>query len=112
MGISEMTYMSYFFTVMAVVFGGISIAMYFMFHIRRCWRIAWGAHSVTVRENVPYAIVSNTAPKDHSQIREKTEKLTPDPTEALLTLEETVTLETMTLVQDIVMMDIGNCVNS
>ena len=100
MGISEMTHMSYFFVIMAVLFGIITVIMYFALDIRRCWRIVQGKHSVIVREKAPCVADSNTAHRKGSDIGDKTEKL-----------EETVLLETMTLVQDIVMMDAGNCVN-
>lgn len=102
MGISEMTHVSYFFAAMAVVFGGVSIIMYFTFDIRRCWKIVRGREFVPVREQV-----SNTGKKGGSQIYEKTEQLAPDRTETLFQFEETAPLETMALVQDIVMMDLA-----
>ena len=114
MGVSEMTHVSYFFAVMAAMFGCVSVAMYFMFDIRRCWKIVRGTHSVTVRTKAPAGVVSNsivsnpiisnTEEKDYGSNPQKTEKLAPDKTETLFQFEETVPLETITLVQDIVMM--------
>lgn len=104
MGVSEMTHVSYFFTAMAAVFGCVSAVMYFMFDIRRCWRIARGTYSVAVREKKPVGIVSNKEEKNYGLVHQKTEKLASDKTETPFTFEETVPLETITLVQDIVMM--------
>ena len=111
MSISEMTYVSYFFVVMAVLFGIITVIMYFTLDIRRCWRIVRGGHSAVIRDRVSCDIASNTEWKRNSEISKKTEKLVSDKTEALFPFEETVPLETMTLVQDIVMTDAGNYVN-
>ena len=111
MSISEMTYVSYFFVVMAVLFGIITMIMYFTLDIRRCWRIVRGGHSAVIRDRVPCDIASNMECKRNCEISEKTEKLVPDKTEALFAFEEMVPLETMTLVQDIVMTDASNFVN-
>ena len=109
--ISEMTHVSHFFVVMAVLFGIITVIMYFTLDIRRCWRIVRGGHSAEMRDRVPYDITADTEWKRNSEISEKTEKLVSDKTEALFLSEETIPLETMTLIQDIVMTDAGNCVN-
>ena len=111
MSISEMTHVSYFFVIMAVLFGIITVIMYFTLDIRRCWRIVRGGHSAVIRDRMPCDIASNTEWKRNSEINEKTEKLVTDKTEALFMFEETVPLETMTLVQDIVMTDASNFVN-
>lgn len=109
MGISEMTHVSYFFAIMAAAFGCISVVMYFMFDIRRCWRIVRGTHFVAAQKKASVGVVlnsrvSNTEEKDYSLMCQKTEKLAPDKTETFFAFEDTVPLETITLVQDIVMM--------
>ncbi|MDE7208174.1 MAG: hypothetical protein K2N90_13630 [Lachnospiraceae bacterium] len=104
MGISEMTQVSYFFVVLAVLFGIIAVIMYFALDIGRCWRIVRGRHSAVVRENALYAVAFDTECRGNGAVCEKTERLVPDKTETPL-------LETMTLVQDIFMTDAGNCVN-
>ena len=98
MGISEMTHVSYFFTGLAALFGSLSVAMYFALDIRWCWRIVRGRCFVSVRENT--SGVGKTGDGE-----QRTEKLCHDRTELLCLQEETVLPETMTLVQDIVLMD-------
>lgn len=111
MGASEMTHVSYFFVFLAVLSGIITVVMYFVLDIKRCWRIVWGRRSVAVREKVPCAAVFNAAfdaeRQKGNETGGKTEKLVSDKTEAFPALEETVLLDTMTLVQDIVIMDVG-----
>lgn len=111
MEISEMTHMSYFFIIMAVLFGIITITMYFVLDIKRCWKIIWGRHSAASNEKVPGAVTLNTEHRKSNEISAKTERLVPDKMETLSAFEETVPLEIMTLVQDIVMMD-GKCNSS
>lgn len=98
MSISEMTHVSYFFMIMAVVFGGVAVAMFFAYDIRRCWQIVRGK-----QVSVPSVKVSVNRKKE-----EKTEPLCPNAYEStvLLAAEETEPLETMCLVQDITMMDV------
>lgn len=111
MSILEMTYVSYFFMIMTVLFGTITVIMYFTLDIRRCWNIVRRNRIGTVKEKVLLDEDSKKERKREIKIYAETEKLVNNKTEALLTFEETVPLETITLVQDIVMMDVGNCVN-
>lgn len=109
MGISEMTYVSYFFIFLAVLSGTMTVVLYFALDIKRCWRIVRGRRSVAVREKAPCAAAFDAECQKGSETGGKTEKLVPDKTEAFPALEETVLLDTMTLVQDIVIMDVGKC---
>lgn len=98
MGISEITHVSYFFTGVAVLLGILSVAMYFALDIRRCWGIVRGRRFVSVKENTSYF-------GETGEGEQQTERLCNDRTELLCLQEETVLPETMTLVQDIVLMD-------
>lgn len=113
MSASEMTYMSYFFAITAVVFGTASAAMFFVYDIRRCWQIVSGKQ---VRLSFVKAFgdrkknhITTPAQHDGSQ---KTELLYPNIREdtckstLLLAAEETEPLETMCLIQDITVMEI------
>lgn len=106
MDASEMTHVSYFFAFLAVLSGIITVVMYFALDIKRCWRIVRGRHLVAVREKTPCAADFNAERQKSNEMGGKTEKLVPDKTEAFPALEETVLLDTMTLVQDIVIMSV------
>lgn len=106
MGISEMTYVSYFFVFLSVLSGIMTVVMYFAMDIKRCWRIVRGRCSVAVREKAPCAAGFNAGHQKGNETGGKTEKLVPDKTEAFPAPEETVLFDTMTLVQDIVIMDV------
>lgn len=107
MGILEMTYVSYFFIVMAFVFGAAAVALYFVLDIRQCWRIVRGNRYAFLEGTLPFAVFPNTGQGSSG----KTEKLAGEQTEALLAFEEALPPETVTLVQDIVMMDAVKHVN-
>ena len=105
MGISEMTYVSYFFIILAVVFGGAAVILFFALDIRRCWRIARGRYAGVLSETVPSCAFSGVEQSVHS---DKTEKLAYKETEVLVTPDHTTVSETMTLMRDIVMTDASN----
>lgn len=114
MSISEMTCMSYFFAIIAALFGAAAVAMFFAYDIKRCWQIVSGK-----RVGAPSTKTSVNRQKKHATIpaqHNRTQKLTPEEkteplhsnaceSTVLLTEEETEPLETMCLVQDITMMD-------
>lgn len=108
MGISEMTVMSYFLMVMAFVFGVAAVVMYFALDIRRCWGIVRARHYVLPGKDMTSAAFKNTRQTEG----EATQRLVPEQTQVLLPFEEMPLPETVTLVQDIVMMDVGNYINS
>lgn len=115
MSISQMTYMSYFFTIIAVLFGATAVALFFIYDIRRCWQIVRGK-----RVSTPFFKIPVDRQKKHTEVcaqRDRTKKLTLEKktqplcsdafqSTVLLATEETEPLETMYLVQDITMMDV------
>lgn len=99
MSILKMTYMSYLFIIISIVFGVTAVIMYFVFDIKRCWRIVRGNDL----SDKFYTDAAQTQ-KTEGTKTEKTERLIANKSTVLLTSEETVPLESMKLVQDIVMM--------
>ncbi len=108
MGITEMTCVSYFFLIMAALFGITAIILYVTLDIRRCWRIVRGNRHVPV-QNAAAVRAARSCPRQESGLEniapKETQRLTASASTLLLEPEETVPLGTMALVQDIVMMD-------
>lgn len=105
-----MTYVSYFFIALSVLFGAAALVMYFALDIRRCWGIVRGRYAAAPKAEKPYAAASRAYPRAyHRSNCEATEKLDAPMCEATLLLasEDTVPLETMNLVQDITIIDAG-----
>ena len=110
----KMTQMSYFFIVLAVLFGAVAVALFFAYDIRRCWRIVCGKRvgACVVKAPVKRQKKHMEMPMQH----DRTQKLAPEElmrpsgfeacrSTVLLDMEETEPLETMCLVQDITMME-------
>lgn len=109
MGITEMTYMSYFFIIMAAVFGISAVILYFTLDIRRCWRIVWGSRNVPMPNTAAVCAARSRFCRESGQKNtaiEETQRLAISMSTLLLPPKETVPLETMELVQNIVMMDV------
>ena len=106
MGISEMTHASYLLMALAVLFGILSVILYFTLDIRRCWRIVKGRRKISCVKEMGAGYQESGG-----GVCQKTEKLVCGRTEMLLPQEETALPGTMTLIQDIVMINSGNCVN-
>lgn len=106
-----MTYVSYFLMLLSAVFGMTAVAMYFVFDIKQCWKIVRGRCSLDRK----YAVSGQDKKSRRLAASEPTELFTPEKTvplpacesTVLLESKETVPLPTMSLVQDIVMGDMG-----
>ena len=108
MNITEMTYVSYFFLIMAALFGITAIILCVTLDIRRCWRIVRGNRHVPM-PNTAAVRAARSCPRQESGPENisagETQRLSANAATLLLEPEETVPLGTMALVQDIVMMD-------
>lgn len=114
MDVLELTYMSYFWAIIAALSGIVAVALFFTYDIRRCWRIVRGKHSRASIVRVPAKKQKKHMEKNLQHDRtwkpaqeEKTEPLSSDTCKStvLLTAEEIKPLETMHLVQDITMIE-------
>lgn len=110
----KMTQMSYLFIILAVLFGAVAMALFFVYDIGRCWRIVCG-------KRVGACVVKTPVRRQKKHIEmamqhDRTQKLAPEQmmrpsgleacrSTVLLDMEETEPLETMCLVQDITMME-------
>lgn len=110
MDILKMTYVSYFFMILSAMSGLAAAVMYVVFDIRQCWRIVRGRDCSKRRcaavgfQNSQSVTVSGSTER---LTLERTIPLSACESTTLLTSEETVPLPDMSLVQDIVMGDIG-----
>lgn len=114
MDVLELTYVSYFWTIIAALSGIVAVVLFFAYDIRRCWRIVRGKQVCTSFVRVPVKSKKNHIEKllQHGRTRklapeEKTELLSLSTYEStvLLTAEEIKPLETIHLVQDITMIE-------
>lgn len=110
----KLTYMSYFWTVIATLSGIVAVVLFFAYDIRRCWRIVRGKQA-----RVSFVRIPVKSPKNHMEnplqhdrtwklaSEEKTEPLSLSAYKStvLLTAEEIKPLETMHLVQDITVIE-------
>jgi len=114
LGVSEMTYVSYFLTGIAALSGIMTVVLFFLYDIRRCLRIVRGGGARSVFAGIIFHKKEKKRKKSvrHERTRklslvEQTEKLdlNADRSTILLTEEDTTPLETMYLVQDITMIE-------
>ena len=114
MSVIKMTQMSYLFLILAVLFGAVAVALFFVYDIARCWRIVCGKRvgacvvKTPVKRQKKHMEVSTQHDRTQKLVLE--ELMRPSGFEAcrstvLLDTEETEPLETMYLVQDITMME-------
>lgn len=101
MSISEMTYVSYFFAMLTAVFGIAAIVIFFAYDIRRCWQIVKGGKISVNRQKKPLRVKESAAEAKTELLGMKLCKST-----VLLGAEDTEPLETISLLQDITMMDV------
>lgn len=106
MGILEMTYVSYFWSIIAVLSGIAAVVLFFAYDIRRCWRIVHGKQALASFASMEKSLQHDRTWRLASE--EKTEPLSRNTYKAtvLLTTEETKPLETMCLLQDITMIEV------
>lgn len=114
MSVIKMTQMSYFFIIMAVLFGTMAVVLFFAYDIGRCWRIVRGKRfgAQVVKAPAKRQKKHMEMPIQHGRTQKlargetmRQSRLEACKSTVLLDTEETEPLETMCLVQDITLME-------